>query len=75
MRIGLFTDAFEPIISGVSVSINILRRELEKLGHEVIVTCIGIYVLTLCLDEDFGENSDEHLIRSHILLVFSFDVL
>lgn len=37
MRIGLFTDAYFPIISGVSISVDILQRELQKLGHEVYV--------------------------------------
>ena len=37
MRIGLFTDAYYPIISGVTISVDILRTELLKLGHEVIV--------------------------------------
>lgn len=37
MRIGIFTDTYEPIISGVTVSINVLEKELTKLGHEVII--------------------------------------
>lgn len=37
MKIGLFTDAYAPIISGVSVSLKILKDELTKLGHEVYV--------------------------------------
>lgn len=37
MRIGLFTDAYFPIIGGVSVSIRTLRNELEKLGHVVYI--------------------------------------
>ena len=37
MRIGLFTDAYFPIISGVSISVDILQRELIKLGHEVYI--------------------------------------
>ena len=37
MRIGLFTDAYFPIIGGVSVSVRTLRDELEKLGHEVFI--------------------------------------
>jgi 1,2-diacylglycerol 3-alpha-glucosyltransferase len=41
MRIGLFTDAYLPIISGVSVSVHILRTELEKLGHEVTVVALS----------------------------------
>ena len=30
MKIGLFTDAYFPIISGVSVSVSILKQELTK---------------------------------------------
>lgn len=37
MRIGIFTDSYEPIISGVTVSINVLEKELVKLGHEVYI--------------------------------------
>ena len=35
MKIGLFTDAYYPIISGVSLSVDILAKELTKRGHEV----------------------------------------
>jgi 1,2-diacylglycerol 3-alpha-glucosyltransferase len=41
MKIGLFTDAYFPIISGVSVSVNILKQELTKLGHEVVVVTLN----------------------------------
>ena len=37
MRIGLFTDAYFPIISGVSISLDILENELRKLGHTVYI--------------------------------------
>ena len=37
MKIGIFTDCYFPIISGVSVSIETLRKELTKLGHEVYI--------------------------------------
>ncbi len=37
MRIGIFTDCYEPIISGVAVSLRTLKNELENLGHEVFV--------------------------------------
>ena len=37
MRIGIFTDAYYPIISGVSMSIDILTTELRKLNHEVVI--------------------------------------
>lgn len=39
MKIGLFTDAYFPIISGVSISVDILQKELIKLGHDVYVIC------------------------------------
>jgi len=41
MRIGLFSDAYYPIISGVSISVATLSRELKKMGHEVIIITNG----------------------------------
>ena len=39
MKIGIFTDAYEPHISGVTTSIKMLKTALEKMHHEVhIVT-------------------------------------
>ena len=41
MKIGIFTDAYEPHISGVTTSIKMLKTALEKMHHEVyIVTSI-----------------------------------
>ena len=37
MRIGLFTDAYLPEISGVTLLVRRLRDELERLGHETYV--------------------------------------
>lgn len=37
MNIGLFTDTYFPQVSGVSTSIKLLRDELVKLGHTVII--------------------------------------
>lgn len=37
MRIGLFTDAYLPEISGVTILVRRLRDELERLGHETYV--------------------------------------
>ncbi|QMS84773.1 glycosyltransferase [Candidatus Xianfuyuplasma coldseepsis] len=37
MRIGLFTDAYFPIISGVSLSVDNLANELMKRGHNVFI--------------------------------------
>ncbi|MDD5264390.1 MAG: glycosyltransferase [Candidatus Bipolaricaulis sp.] len=37
MRIGLFTDAYLPEITGVTTAVSQLRAELERLGHETYV--------------------------------------
>lgn len=37
MRIGLFTDTYHPAANGVVVIVDVARRELEKLGHEVFI--------------------------------------
>ncbi|MFA5692829.1 MAG: glycosyltransferase [Acholeplasmataceae bacterium] len=37
MKIGIFTEAYSPLISGVVTSINNLKDGLEALGHEVYV--------------------------------------
>lgn len=37
MRIAVFSESYTPIINGVSIAINILRREMERRGHEVFV--------------------------------------
>ena len=43
MKIGIFTDAYEPHISGVTTSIKMLKTALEKMHHEV-------YIVTSNLD-------------------------
>ena len=37
MKIGIFTDAYEPHISGVTTSIKMLKTALEKMHHEVFI--------------------------------------
>lgn len=37
MRIGLFTDSYHPARNGVVLVVDVTRRELERLGHEVFV--------------------------------------
>ncbi len=37
MRVGMFTNAYKPVISGVVTSICLFRRGLVKRGHEVFV--------------------------------------
>ncbi len=41
MRIGIFTDAYYPQISGVVTSVITLRCELQKLGHEVFIITVS----------------------------------
>lgn len=41
MRIGLFTDTYPPFINGVSTSVCMLKRALEKLGHTVYVVTVN----------------------------------
>lgn len=56
MRIGLFTDAYLPYISGVVTSVCLLREELIKLGHQV-------YVITVKAPGDEDVNDDDTIIR------------
>lgn len=37
MRIGIFTESYEPIINGVSVCVSTLRDELTRRGHEIFI--------------------------------------
>lgn len=37
MKIGIFTDTYNPTVSGVVTSINMLEKELKKRGHEVYI--------------------------------------
>lgn len=41
MRIGIFTDTYPPYINGVSTSIVMLKRALEKKGHEVFIVTVN----------------------------------
>lgn len=41
MRIGIFTESYEPIVNGVSVCVNTLRDELRKRGHDVFIFAPG----------------------------------
>ena len=41
MRIGIFSDSYPPYINGVSTSILMLQRALEKKGHEVFVVTVN----------------------------------
>ena len=41
MRIGLFTDTYPPFINGVSTSVYMLKKALEKEGHQVFVVTLN----------------------------------
>ena len=58
MRIGLFTDTYEPHINGVSTSVAMLKRALEKKNHIVYVVTVN--------DSAIKYNYDEYL-ESYIL--------
>ena len=41
MRIGLFTDTYPPHINGVATSVCMLKKALEKMGHEVFLVTVN----------------------------------
>ena len=41
MRIGLFTDTYPPYINGVSTSVYMLQKALEKKGHQVYIVTVN----------------------------------
>ena len=52
MRIGLFTDTYPPFINGVSTSVLMLKKALEKQGHKVYVVTVNNKDLKYHLEED-----------------------
>lgn len=56
MRIGIFTDAYKPLISGVATSISMLKEGLEKLGHDV-------YIITMLPPDKKHIELDPNVIR------------
>lgn len=57
MRIGIFTEAYTPYISGLVTSEIMLKKGLEKLGHEV-------YVVTANLESFHYEyDEEEHVLK------------
>lgn len=41
MRIGIFTDTYPPYINGVSTSISMLEKALERSGHQVFIVTVN----------------------------------
>ena len=52
VRIGIFTDTYPPYINGVSTSVYMLKKALEKKGHQVFVVTINNENLHYKFDED-----------------------
>ena len=52
MRIGLFTDTYPPFINGVSTSVYMLKKALEKKGHQVFVVTLNNETFHYKFDED-----------------------
>ena len=52
MRIGLFSDTYPPFINGVSTSVFMLKKALEKEGHKVFVITINNSSTHYDFDED-----------------------
>ena len=52
MRIGLFTDTYPPFINGVSTSVYMLKKALERQGHKVFVVTMNNETFHYGYDED-----------------------
>lgn len=62
MKIGIFTDAYNPTTSGVVTSINMVEKELKKRGHEV-------YVFAPTKNIQPNDNQTLYMVRSIPLLI------
>lgn len=52
MRIGIFSDTYKPFINGVTTSILMLKKELEKQGHTVFVVTVNDKTLKYKFEEN-----------------------
>ena len=41
MRVGIFTDTYTPFINGVTTSVLMLKKGLEKKGHQVFIVTVN----------------------------------
>jgi len=58
MRIGIFTDSYKPYICGVTTSVEMLKKGLTELGHEVFVIC-----MKLTNEQNVNFIDEENVIR------------
>ncbi len=52
MRIGIFTDTYTPYINGVTTSILMLKKALEKKGHIVYIVTVNAENLKYSIEEN-----------------------
>lgn len=52
MRIGIFTDAYEPHVSGVTTSIKMLKTALEQMEHDVYIVTANLENNKFCYNEN-----------------------
>lgn len=52
MRVVIFTDTYEPYVSGVVTSIKMLKTALEKMKHEVFIVTANLKSNKFIYDED-----------------------
>ena len=52
MRVGIFTESYPPLVNGVSTSILMLQKALEKLGHEVFIVTVSDDKKNYTLEDD-----------------------
>jgi glycosyltransferase involved in cell wall biosynthesis len=67
MRIGLFTDSYRPAVNGIVFVVDITKKHLEAMGHEVFVFCPAEGVSLR------KANSDPHVIRFRSIKDVFFD--
>lgn len=67
MRIGLFSDTYRPSVNGIVYVIDITRKRLEEMGHEVFIFCPadGVRVKNV--------EPDDHIIRFRSMKNAFFD--
>ena len=52
MRVGIFTDTYTPFINGVTTSVLMLKKGLEKKGHTVYIVTVNDKTLKYKLEEN-----------------------
>ena len=65
MKIGLFTDTYHPAVNGICFVVDITRRQLELLGHEVYIFAPKPSI--------FYKEKDDHIVRYPSIRGVSWD--